>query len=64
MGGTESLLTYPILQTHPDVPAAPKEKLGITDTLLRLSVGIENPDDLIGDLRQAFDEAARENAEH
>ena len=64
LGGTESLLTYPILQTHPDVPAAQKEKLGITDTLLRLSVGIENPDDLIGDLRQAFDEAARENAEH
>ncbi len=55
LGGTESLLTYPTVQTHPDVPAAQKEKLGITDKLLRLSVGIENPNDIIADLEQAFD---------
>ena len=54
LGGTESLLTYPIVQTHPDVPAEQKEKLGITDTLLRLSVGIENADDIIADLKQAI----------
>lgn len=54
LGGTESLLTYPIVQTHPDVPDDKKEKLGITDTLLRLSVGIENADDIIEDLKQAI----------
>ena len=59
LGGPESLLTYPVLQTHPDVPAEQKEKLGITDTLLRLSVGIENPDDIIRDLEQAFRQAAQ-----
>ena len=60
LGGTESLLTYPALQTHPDVPAEKKEKLGITDRLLRLSVGIENPDDIIRDLDHAFGEAGGE----
>ena len=57
LGGTESLLTYPAVQTHPDVPEAQKAKLGITDRLLRLSVGIENPDDIIGDLEHAFEQA-------
>ncbi len=57
LGGTESLLTYPYIQTHPDVPEEQKEKLGITDRLLRLSVGIENPDDIIMDLKQALESA-------
>lgn len=61
LGGTESLLTYPTVQTHPDVPGEQKEKLGITDTLLRLSVGIENPDDIIADLARAFDETTEQN---
>lgn len=56
LGGTESLLTYPALQTHPDVPAEVREHLGITDTLLRLSVGIENADDIISDLKQALED--------
>ncbi|MGM9637092.1 MAG: trans-sulfuration enzyme family protein [Eubacteriales bacterium] len=56
LGGTESLLTYPIVQTHPDVPEETKQKLGITDCLLRLSVGLENADDLIADLKQAMEE--------
>ena len=56
LGGTESLITYPIVQTHADVPAEKREKLGITDRLLRLSVGIENPEDIIMDLKQAFGE--------
>ncbi|MGN0984167.1 MAG: PLP-dependent transferase, partial [Gemmiger sp.] len=56
LGGTETLLTYPMVQTHPDVPAAVRERLGITETLLRLSVGLENVDDLIEDLRQALEE--------
>ena len=55
LGGTESLLTYPIIQTHPDVPEKIREKLGITDKLLRLSVGIENPGDIIEDLKNAFE---------
>lgn len=55
LGGTESLITYPVLQTHTDVPAEVRERLGITDTLLRLSVGLENADDLISDLRGAME---------
>lgn len=54
LGGTESLITYPMVQTHPDVPEAVREHLGITDTLLRLSVGLENVDDLKSDLSQAL----------
>lgn len=54
LGGTESLITYPMLQTHPDVPAPMREHLGITETLLRLSVGLENADDLIADLANAL----------
>ena len=57
LGGPESLLTYPAVQTHPDVPPAQRERLGITDRLLRLSVGIENPEDIIGDLSRAFEAA-------
>lgn len=55
LGGTESLLTYPVLQTHPDVPQEMREHLGITETLLRLSVGLENVEDIIADLEQALD---------
>ena len=54
LGGTESLITYPLVQTHPDVPEETRERLGITDTLLRLSVGLENAEDLIWDLQQAL----------
>lgn len=54
LGGTESLLTYPMLQTHGDVPVKIREKLGITDDFLRLSVGIENPEDLAADLAAAL----------
>ena len=57
LGGTESLLTYPTVQTHPDVPEEQKQRLGITDKLLRLSVGIENPEDIVADLARAFDAA-------
>lgn len=56
LGGVESLITYPITQTHPDVPAQVRERLGITDTLLRLSVGLEHVDDIIADLMQALEE--------
>lgn len=55
LGGVESLITYPMLQTHADVPAAVREAKGINDKLLRLSVGLESADDLTADLRQALE---------
>ena len=55
LGGPESLITLPVTQTHADVPEAERLKLGITDSLLRLSVGLENAQDLIEDLRQAME---------
>jgi cystathionine gamma-synthase len=54
LGGVESLITYPVTQTHSDIPEALRNKIGVTDDLLRLSVGIENCDDLIADLDQAL----------
>ena len=54
LGGTESLITYPIRQTHADLPPEECKEKGITDCLLRLSVGIEDKKDLIADLEQAF----------
>ena len=54
LGGTESLITYPLTQTHSDVPEDMRRRLGITDTLLRLSVGIEDVNDLLADLTQAL----------
>lgn len=53
LGGVESLITYPVLQTHADVPAAKREALGIDECLLRVSVGIEYAGDLIADLAAA-----------
>ncbi|WP_330998173.1 trans-sulfuration enzyme family protein [Pectinatus frisingensis] len=54
LGGVESLITFPARQTHMDIPEAVREKLGITDKLLRLSVGIESSEDIIADLKQAL----------
>lgn len=55
LGGVDSLITYPMRQTHADVPEAERERRGINDRFLRLSVGIENANDLIADLRQALE---------
>lgn len=54
LGGVESLITYPTTQTHADVPEEIRLKNGITPATLRLSVGIENVEDLIADLQQAL----------
>ena len=54
LGGPETLITLPALQTHRDVPEEERLKLGITDSLLRMSVGLENAGDLIADLNQAL----------
>ena len=54
LGGVETLITYPLTQTHADVPEADRLSRGIDDKLLRLSVGIEAADDIIGDLAEAL----------
>lgn len=54
LGGVESLITFPSVQTHADIPADLREELGINDRLLRLSVGIEAAEDIIADLEQAL----------
>ena len=54
LGGVESLITYPMIVTHHEVPVEVREKLGINERFLRLSVGIEDSDDIIADLEQAL----------
>jgi len=61
LGGVESLMTYPYLQTHADVPDEIRRRLGIDACLLRLSVGLEDAEDLIADLSCAL--RVQENAE-
>ncbi len=54
LGGVESLMTLPAIQTHADIPEAERERLGICERLLRLSVGTESVEDIIADLEQAL----------
>lgn len=55
LGGVETLITFPEVQTHADIEPAIRQRLGINNVLLRLSVGIEDAEDLIADLAQAFE---------
>lgn len=55
LGGTESLITFPAVQTHAAIEPEIRQRLGVTDTLLRVSVGVEYADDLINDLKQAIE---------
>jgi cystathionine gamma-synthase len=55
LGGVESLITYPMLQTHADLPESERNARGIGANLLRLSVGLEAADDIIADLQQAIE---------
>jgi methionine-gamma-lyase len=55
LGGTETLASCPAAMTHLSVPDARKEALGITDNMVRISIGVEHADDLIADFRQALD---------
>ncbi len=59
LGGVESLVDHPAIMTHASVPASAREALGITDSLIRLSVGVEEVDDLIADLDAALGRAVR-----
>ncbi|MGA2776608.1 MAG: cystathionine gamma-synthase family protein [Steroidobacteraceae bacterium] len=54
LGGTETLMSHPASTTHSGVPKETRDRLGVTDALIRISVGIEDPDDLIADLREAL----------
>lgn len=56
LGGVESLAGHPASMTHASIPRAEREKVGLKDSLIRLSVGIEDPDDLIADLAQALEQ--------
>jgi cystathionine beta-lyase/cystathionine gamma-synthase len=54
LGGVESLIGHPASMTHASVPPEMRRSMGLTDSLVRLSVGIEEVEDLIGDLEQAL----------
>lgn len=54
LGGVESLINHPATMTHASIPKAEREKAGVTDNLLRLSVGVEDVEDLLADLEQAL----------
>lgn len=57
LGGVESLIDHPASMTHASIPKTEREKIGLTDNLFRVSVGIENAEDLINDLKQALEKA-------
>jgi cystathionine beta-lyase/cystathionine gamma-synthase len=59
LGGVESLIGHPASMTHASVPVAMRQAMGLSDSLVRLSCGIEDPDDLIADLERAFEIAGR-----
>jgi len=54
LGGIESLINHPASMTHASIPREERVKNGLTDSLIRLSVGIEDADDLVADLEQAL----------
>ena len=54
LGGVESLANHPALMTHASIPEEKRKEVGISDDLVRLSVGVEDIDDLLNDLKQAL----------
>jgi cystathionine beta-lyase/cystathionine gamma-synthase len=59
LGAVETLITHPVSMTHGDVPVERRREVGITDGLIRLSVGLEAPEDIIADLNQALSAATK-----
>ena len=59
LGGVESLVCHPATMTHAAIPADIRRKVGIVDELIRFSVGIEDVDDLIADLKQAIEKSEK-----
>ena len=62
LGGVDSLIILPASTTYANVPRAERERVGVTDSLVRLSVGIEDADELIADLEQALEESDQPSA--
>lgn len=62
LGGVKSLICHPAQMTHKSIPTAIRQASGVSDSLIRLSVGLEDADDLIEDLKQAFRKSVNENA--
>ena len=58
LGGTESLIEHPATMTHSDIPPDRQVEMGITPAMLRISVGVEHPEDVIADLAQALERCA------
>jgi cystathionine gamma-lyase/homocysteine desulfhydrase len=56
LGAVESLISIPALMTHASIPVERRNELGITDGLIRISVGLEDAEDLIDDLKQALED--------
>jgi methionine-gamma-lyase len=54
LGGTETLISHPASTTHSGVPKETRDRMGVSEAMIRISVGIENADDLIADLEQAL----------
>ncbi|MFM7021646.1 MAG: cystathionine gamma-synthase [Flavobacteriales bacterium] len=59
LGGVESLIGHPASMTHASIPKEEREKVGVTDSLIRLSIGIEDADDLVADLKQAIESVVK-----
>ena len=59
LGGTETLIQHPASMTHSSVPAARRAEIGISDSLIRISIGLEDPEDIIADLNQALENMAK-----
>jgi cystathionine beta-lyase/cystathionine gamma-synthase len=57
LGGVESLISHPATMTHASIPAETRRAAGLTDSLIRLSVGVEDEADLLADLDQALEQA-------
>ncbi|MCB0146625.1 MAG: PLP-dependent transferase, partial [Caldilineaceae bacterium] len=55
LGGTESLVEHPASMTHSDVDPEERIEMGITENMVRLSIGVEHPEDLIADLKQGLE---------
>src|SRR5699024_768085 len=64
LGGVESFLTYPVTQTHMDIPEEVRLSYGLSNRLLRASVGVEHEDDIIWDLQQALEHIAQLEVKH
>jgi cystathionine beta-lyase len=56
LGGVETIASYPVRMSHASIPPAERERLGITDTLIRISTGLEDPEDLLEDFEQALNQ--------